>query len=66
MATAQIVDRSNREVLGYVQYARSEENIESTIQRLWLLIAAGVLGGTLLASLAGLAIAERAIRPIAS
>ncbi len=65
VATAQIVDRSNREVLGYVQYARSEENIESTIQRLWLLIAAGVLGGTLLASLAGLAIAERAIRPIA-
>jgi two-component system, OmpR family, sensor kinase len=66
VATAQIVDSSSGDVLGFVQYARSEENIDSTIQRLWLLIAAGVLGGTLLASLAGLAIANRAIRPIAS
>ena len=51
---------------GYVQYARSSEDVESTIARLWLFIAAGVLGGTLLASLAGLAIADRAMRPIAS
>jgi two-component system, OmpR family, sensor kinase len=65
VATTQVVD-SGGNLLGFVQYARSEENIDSTIQRLWLLIAAGVLGGTLLASLAGLAIADRAIRPIAS
>ena len=64
VATAQVLDPGGQ-ALGYVQYARSEEHIESTIQRLWLLIAAGVLGGTLLASLAGLAIADRAIRPIA-
>ena len=38
----------------------------STIDRLWLLIAAGILGGTLLAILAGVAIAGRAMRPIAS
>ena len=53
-------------VVGYVQYARSEEHVDSTIERLWLFIAAGVLGGVLLASLAGLAIANRAMRPIAS
>lgn len=35
-------------------------------RRLWLLIAAGVLGGALLASLAGFAIASRAMRPIAA
>ena len=44
--------------------ARSTSTRRSTA--LWLLIAAGVLGGTLLASLAGLAIAGRAMRPIAS
>jgi two-component system, OmpR family, sensor kinase len=53
-------------VVGYVQYARSEVHIDSTIERLWLFIAAGVLGGVLLASLAGLAIANHAMRPIAS
>ena len=36
------------------------------IDRLWLFIAAGVLGGTLLAILAGLAIADRAMRPVSS
>jgi signal transduction histidine kinase len=51
---------------GYVQYGRSLDHVESTVDRVWLLIAAGILGGTLLASLAGVAIAERAMRPIAS
>ena len=51
---------------GYVQYGRSVDHVESTVDRVWLLIAAGILGGTLLASLAGVAIAERAMRPIAS
>jgi signal transduction histidine kinase len=53
-------------IAGYVQYGRDEEHIDSTVGRLWLLIAAGVLGATLLASLAGVAIARRAMRPIAS
>jgi two-component system OmpR family sensor kinase len=53
-------------VAGYVQYARSDQHIDSTIERLWLFIAAGVVGGVLLASLAGLAIANQAMRPIAS
>jgi two-component system OmpR family sensor kinase len=51
---------------GYVQYGRSLGNVNSTVGRLWLLIAAGVLGGTLLAGFAGVAIAGRAMRPIAS
>jgi two-component system, OmpR family, sensor kinase len=66
VATARIISGNSGRVAGYVQYARSEEHVESTIERLWLFIAAGVLGGTLLASLAGLTIASRAMRPIAS
>jgi two-component system OmpR family sensor kinase len=53
-------------IAGFVQYGRSEEHIDSTIHRIWLFIAAGVLGATLLASLAGVAIARRAMRPISS
>ncbi len=51
---------------GFVQYARSIEHLDSTIARLWIFIALGVLGGTLLASLAGAAIASRAMRPVSS
>jgi signal transduction histidine kinase len=51
---------------GYVEYGRSVAHLNSTIDRLWLFIAAGILGGTLLASLAGLAIAARAMRPVSS
>jgi signal transduction histidine kinase len=50
---------------GYVQYGRSTAHCEATIDRIWLLIIAGILGGTALASLAGVAIASRAMRPIA-
>jgi signal transduction histidine kinase len=51
---------------GYVQYGRSTAHVDSTIDRIWVLIFAGILGGTLLASLAGVAIASRAMRPIAA
>ncbi|MEZ5078333.1 MAG: ATP-binding protein [Solirubrobacterales bacterium] len=51
---------------GFVQYGRSLDHVEEVSHRVWLLIAAGILGGTLLASLAGVAIAGRAMRPIAS
>jgi signal transduction histidine kinase len=54
------------EPVGTVQYGRSIHHVEETVDRVWLLIAAGILGGTLLASLAGVAIAGRAMRPIAS
>jgi two-component system OmpR family sensor kinase len=49
----------------YVQYARSTASLDRTIGRLWLFLGGGVLGGTLLAALAGLAVARRAMRPIA-
>ena len=58
--------RQTATTTGYVQYGRSIEHVDSTVDRLWLFIAAGVLGGTLLASFAGVAIARRAMRPIAS
>jgi signal transduction histidine kinase len=60
------ISSSSGSLTGYVQYARSVAHVDSTIDRLWLFIAAGVFGGTLLASLAGLAIAGRAMRPISS
>ena len=65
VATAAISADSG-EVTGYVQYGRSLAHVDSTIDRVWLLIAGGILGGTLLAVFAGVAIAGRAMRPIAS
>ncbi len=53
-------------ITGYVEYGRSLAHVDSTVDRLWLFIAAGILGGTLLASLAGVAIASRAMRPISA
>ena len=50
----------------FIQYARPDDDVEATIDRLWLFLAAGVLGGTALALLAGLAVADRAMRPIAA
>jgi len=57
--------RSGR-IAGYVQYGRDEQHVDSTIGRLWLFILAGVLGATVLAAFAGVAIARRAMRPISS
>jgi signal transduction histidine kinase len=51
---------------GYVQYARPDEGVNETVARLWLFLGAGVLGGAALALLAGLAVADRAMRPIKS
>jgi two-component system, OmpR family, sensor kinase len=53
-------------VPGYLQYARSTDNLDATVGRLWLFLGLGVLGGTALAALAGLAVAGRAMRPIAT
>jgi two-component system OmpR family sensor kinase len=51
--------------IGYVQYAKPEQTITKTIKRVRLFLALGVFGGTLLAFLGGLVVAERAMRPIA-
>ena len=50
----------------FVQYAETHDSLDATIERLWLLLGAGVLGGAILALLAGLAVAGRAMRPISS
>jgi two-component system, OmpR family, sensor kinase len=65
VATAAVISESGG-VTGYVQYGRDLSHLDSTTGRVWLLIAAGILGGTLLASLAGVTIAGRAMRPISS
>jgi signal transduction histidine kinase len=66
VATLVLRSRQSGRIAGYVQYGRNEQHVDSTIGRLWLFIAAGVLGATLLASFAGVAIARRAMRPISS
>jgi two-component system OmpR family sensor kinase len=66
VVTAVLRSRQSGRIAGFVQYGRNESHVDSTVDRLWLLIAAGVLGATLLACLAGLAIARRAMRPISS
>ena len=65
VATEPILDET-RTVTGYVQYGRNLDHVEETIDRLWLMIFGGILVGTLLAVVAGVAIARRAMRPIAS
>jgi signal transduction histidine kinase len=50
----------------FVQYGRSKASLDRSIDRLWLFLAGGILGGTILATLAGLAVASRAMRPISS
>ncbi len=65
VATEPIFDEQGRQT-GFVQYGRSIQHVDSTIGRVWLLIFAGILAGTLLASLAGVAIASRAMRPVAA
>src|SRR5215217_4895058 len=51
--------------VGYVQYAKPERSVQTTVNRVRLFLAFGVLGGTLLAFLGGLLVAKRAMRPIA-
>jgi signal transduction histidine kinase len=65
VATAAVTSETGAPT-GYVQYGRNVAHVDSTVDRLWLFIAAGILGGTLLASLGGVAIASRAMRPISA
>jgi two-component system, OmpR family, sensor kinase len=51
--------------VGYVQYGKPKDTVATTINRVRLFLAFGVLGGTLLAFLGGLHVAQRAMRPIA-
>jgi two-component system, OmpR family, sensor kinase len=49
----------------YIQYARRLSDVQATVNRVRLFLVLGVLGGALLALLAGLAVARRAMEPIA-
>ncbi len=50
----------------YLQYARPESSVDATIGRLWLFLAMGVAIGTVLSGIAGMAVANRAMRPISA
>ncbi|MDQ3721177.1 MAG: HAMP domain-containing histidine kinase, partial [Actinomycetota bacterium] len=52
------------EPVGFVQYARPRGGLNATVARLKAFLGFGVLGGTALAFLAGLAVARRAMRPV--
>ncbi len=49
----------------YIEYGRSEADTQGTIARLELFLVLGILAGTVFALLAGVAIARRAMAPIA-
>jgi signal transduction histidine kinase len=66
VATAQVLTPSVGVEEVFVQYARNRDDLQATIDRLWLFLGAGVLVGTALAYLAGLAVAVRAMTPISS
>jgi signal transduction histidine kinase len=50
---------------GFLLYARPLSDVDHTLARVRFFLALGVLGGTVLALLAGLAMAARAMRPVA-
>jgi two-component system, OmpR family, sensor kinase len=49
-----------------IQYARKVSDLENTVTRVRLFLFFGVVGGTLLALIGGLWLAQRAMRPIAA
>jgi signal transduction histidine kinase len=62
---APLTDEPLTATVGFVQYAKPKDTTATTINRIRLFLAFGVLGGTLLAFIAGLHVAQRAMRPIA-
>ena len=50
--------------VAYLQYAKESSSLGATIDRVRIFLALGVLGGTGLALLAGLAVARRAMAPV--
>ena len=50
--------------VGFIQYAKPRGSTNGTVARIRLFLIVGVLGGALLALLAGLAVARRAMSPV--
>jgi two-component system OmpR family sensor kinase len=65
VATRPLTDALGRRV-AFLQYAKPLESVDRTVARMKLFLTLGVLAGTCLALLAGLAIARRAMAPIAA
>ena len=65
VATRQVISTSTGGPV-FVQYARDHDELDATIGRLWLFLGVGAGGGALLATLAGLWVARRAMSPIAA
>jgi two-component system OmpR family sensor kinase len=57
------IQQADRPV-AYVQYGKPRNSFNGTLNRIHLFLAAGVFGGALLALLAGLAVARRAMSPV--
>ncbi|MDX6586125.1 MAG: two-component system, OmpR family, sensor kinase [Solirubrobacterales bacterium] len=66
VATAQVRTPLVGAGVTFVQVARDHDELDATISRLWFFLAVGVAGGSILATLAGLAVAGRAMGPIAA
>jgi signal transduction histidine kinase len=56
--------RQSQSPVAFIQYAKPRNSTNATIARIRLFLAAGVFGGALLALLAGLAVARRAMGPV--
>ena len=65
VATAPIGGASGQP-LGFVQFGKPDDAMDSTVNRVWLFLGLCVVGGTILALLAGLTVAGQAMRPITS
>jgi two-component system OmpR family sensor kinase len=65
-ARAPVYEDGLRRGLVYVQYARKVSETEATVKRVELFLLLGVLAGSGVALLAGMAIARRAMAPIAT
>ena len=50
--------------VGFFQYAKPRDGVRHTVARIQLFLALGIVGGTVLAFFAGLALARRAMSPI--
>ena len=65
VTSRELVRPFGESAVAYIQYAKDRGPLTSTIRRLRVFLALGVLGGGALALFAGLAVARRAMEPIA-
>jgi two-component system, OmpR family, sensor kinase len=56
----------NNDIIGFIEYGKPQAAVNHTIGRVRFFLILGVLGGTALALLGGMAVARRAMAPIAA